>query len=126
MQQEVNNYTQNNLTQQRQNFASFQQANATLQAGFDSYNKAWWDRNNASYQANRNRTANCESSADRISRLQSEAIRGVNTYTREDGSEVEVSVDYDRAFENNLGDVYATNSQTFNPSNDWYEMNKKK
>ena len=64
-----------------------------------------------------------ESSSDRISRMQSEAIRGVNTYMREDGSTVEVSVDYDHAYTNKLGDTLATNS-SFEPGGNWNPMTK--
>jgi hypothetical protein len=64
-----------------------------------------------------------ESSADRISRMQSEAIRGVNTYQREDGSTVEVSVDYDHAYSNKLGDTLATNS-SFEPGGNSDAMNR--
>ena len=60
------------------------------------------------------------SSADKFS----EAMRGVNTYVREDGSEVEVSVAYDHAYTNNLNDTFATNS-SFEPGGNWTEMHKK-
>ena len=55
--------------------------------------------------------------------MQSEAIRGVNTYQREDGSTVEVSVDYDHAYSNKLGDTLATNS-SFEPGGNWDAMNR--
>ena len=113
--------TQANLAQQRAQFAAWQQANATRQAAFDAANQAWWERSNASFASSR---ASCESSEDRMSRLRSEAIRGVNTYTRDDGSETEVSVDYDRAYTNVNHDTLGSNS-AFEPGGNWTEMNRK-
>lgn len=121
---DIANYTHQNIQMQQQQFAAWQQANATRQAAFDAANQAWWDRNNSSWASYRASNAAAESSSDRISRLQSEAIRGVNTYTREDGSEVEVSVDYDHAYSNGLNDTLATNS-SFAPGGNWTEMNRK-
>lgn len=120
MRRDVAMYTQQNIAQQQANFQAMQQANRTLQEAYDSANQAWWNRSNAHHAQVMSSSASTfgESSSDRISRLQSEAIRGVNTYVREDGTQVEVSVDYDHVYSNNLGDTLATNSN-FEPGGNW-------
>lgn len=117
----INNYTQNNLAMQRQNFAMWQEINASRQAAFDAYNKSWWDNSNAHHASILNSGGSSSySSADKFA----EAMRGVNTYVRDDGSEVEVSVAYDHAYTNNLNDTLATNS-SFEPGGNWSEMHRK-
>ena len=121
--QNIANYTQQNIQQQQQSFAAWQRINQAQQAAFDSYNQAWWDRTNAHDAAFRQQSQqafNQSSPADKFS----EAIRGVNTYVREDGSETQVSVDYDRAFTNSTGETFGTNStqETFEG---WTEMKRK-
>lgn len=120
--QDISNATQQNLRQQQQQFQAWQQIHRTQQAAFDSYNQGWWDRQNASYQANRARSqAAFYGSSGSGHADYSEAIRGVNTYVRDDGTEVEVSVAYDRAFQNASGDVIGTSS-TFDPGGNWTEI----
>ena len=118
----INSYTQNNIRQQQQNFQAWQQINASRQAAFDAKNQAWWDNSNAHHSSvmSSGSSSSSYSSADKFS----EAMRGVNTYVREDGSEVEVSVAYDHAYTNNLNDTFATNS-SFEPGGNWTEMHKK-
>ncbi len=125
MRRDVAIYTQQNIAQQQANFQAMQQANRTLQEAYDSANQAWWNRSNAHHaQVMSSSTSTFgESSSDRISRMQSEAIRGVNTYEREDGTQVEVSVDYDHVYSNNLGDTLATNSN-FEPGGNWQNTTK--
>ena len=125
MSRDVANYTQQNIAQQNANFQAMQAANRSLQEAYDSANQAWWNRSNAHHAQvmASSRSTFGESSSDRISRLQSEAIRGVNTYMREDGSTVEVSVDYDHVYSNNLGDTLATNS-SFEPGGNWQNTTK--
>ncbi len=125
MSMEVARYTQQNIAQQNANFQAMQQANRSLQEAYDSANQAWWNRSNAHHAQvmSSSRSAFGETSQDRISRMQSEAIRGVNTYVREDGSTVEVSVDYDHVYSNNLGDTLATNS-SFEPGGNWNSTTK--
>jgi len=120
MNREIAAYTQQNIAQQQADFQAMQQANRSLQEAFDSANQAWWNRSNAHHAQvmSSSRSSFGESSADRISRMQSEAVRGVNTYVREDGTQVEVSVDYDHVYSNNLGDTLATNS-SFEPGGNW-------
>ena len=120
MNMDIASYTRQNIAQQQANFQAMQQANRTLHEAYDSANQAWWSRSNAHHAQvmASSRSAFGESSADRISRMQSEAIRGVNTYVREDGTQVEVSVDYDHVYSNKLGDTLATNS-SFEPGGNW-------
>ena len=125
MRMEVARYTQQNIAQQNANFQAMQQANRSLQEAYDSANQAWWNRSNAHHAQvmASSRSTFGETSADRVSRMQSEAIRGVNTYVREDGSTVEVSVDYDHVYSNKLGDTLATNS-SFEPGGNWEKTTK--
>ena len=121
LRRQVQNYTQQNIQMQQQQFAASQRANATLQSAYDSYNQAWWDRSNSHHASVMSSSTSSYSSADKFS----EAIRGVNTYVREDGSEVEVDVKYDRAYTNNLNDTLGSNSY-FEPGGNWTEMERKK
>ena len=105
-------------------FQSWQQIHATQQAAFDSYNRSWWERTNASDAARRSAYQSKMASEQRMSDRYSEAVRGVNTYVRLDGTEVEVSVAYDRAYTNNSGDTLGSNS-AFEPSGNWTEMRHK-
>lgn len=125
MRLDVAHYTQQNIAQQQANFQAMQQANRALQEAYDSANQAWWNRSNAHHAQVMSSSVSTfgESSSDRISRMQSEAIRGVNTYVREDGTQVEVSVDYDHVYSNNLGDTLATNSN-FEPGGNWQNTTK--
>ena len=122
--QAIRQKTQQTLAQQQAQFQAMQAINRAQQAAFDSYNQAWWDRENASWAANRARDRAAAASSDRAGAQWSEAIRGVNTYVRPDGSEVEVSVAADTAWTNASGDVVA-GSATFNPGGDWTQMNRK-
>lgn len=123
--QNIQNYTQQQVNQMNQQFAAQQQAQRTREAAFDSYNKAWWDRTQASDATRRSSYQSQMAAQDRMSDNFSEAIRGVNTYVRPDGSEVEVSVAYDHAYSNYSNDTYATNS-SFEPGGNWQEMQRKK
>ena len=122
--QDIAAVTQANIRQQQAQFAAWQQANATRQAAFDAANQAWWARSNATHAANHAAGMAGESAEDRMSRLRSEAIRGVNTYVREDGTETEVSVDYNRVYSNATHDTLASNS-SFEPGGNWTEMHRK-
>lgn len=122
--QNVRSYTQQQINQQNQWFAAQQQAYRTRQAAIDAANSAWWDRTQASDAARRASYQSQMAAEDRMSDRYSEAVRGVNTYVRPDGTEVEVSVSYDRAYANYSGDVLGSNS-AFEPGGDWQEMQKK-
>lgn len=61
---------------------------------------------------------------DDISRKQSEAVRGVNTYTDTYGRQVEADVKYERVFQR--GSVYAgTQEAGYDPGADWVELHRK-
>ncbi len=122
--QDIARHTQQRIDQMNRQFQSWQQIHATQQATFDSYNRSWWARTNSADAARRSayqsRMASESSASDRYS----EAVRGVNTYVRPDGTEVEVSVAYDRAYTNYSGDTLGSNS-AFEPGGNWTEMNRK-
>ena len=122
--QDVARHTQQRLDQMNQQFQSWQQIHATQQAAFDSYNRSWWARTNSADAARRSAYQSRMEAEDRISDMRSEGNRGVNTYVRPDGTEVEVSVAYDRAYTNYSGDTLVSNS-AFEPGGNWTEMNKK-
>lgn len=124
IQENIARHTQQRIDQMNRQFQSWQQIHATQQAAFDSYNRSWWSRTNSSDAARRSAYQSRMAAEDRMSDRYSEAIRGVNTYVRPDGTEVEVSVDYDRAYTNNSGDTLGSRS-AFEPGGNWTEMNRK-
>lgn len=111
---------------QQNEFEAHQRAMREQQAAFDSYNAAWHTRSDESYRASRASYAAKQASEDRMSDMQSEATRGVNTYIRPDGTEVEYSVINESAFASatDSRDTFATQSKAFE-SIDWVEMKKK-
>ncbi len=121
---DISQHTQQRLDQMNQQFQSWQQLHASQQAAFDSYNQAWWNRTNATDAARRSAYQSKLASENRMSDSYSEAIRGVNTYLRPDGTEVEVSVAYNRAYTDNSGDTLGSSS-AFEPIGSWTEMNRK-
>ena len=122
--QDIARYTQQRLDQMNRQFQSWQQIHATQQAAFDSYNRAWWNRTNYADSARRSAYQSRMAAEDRMSGRYCEAVRGVNTYVRPDGTEVEVSVAYDRAYTNYSGDTLGSNS-AFKPGGSWTEMHRK-
>lgn len=96
------------------------------QASFDSYNQMWMTNSNRKHAALRSATGANQSASDRISDMYSEAIRGVNTYIRPDGTEVEYSVVNEAVFANvnDSRNTFATQQRDFR-SADWVEMKKK-
>jgi hypothetical protein len=113
-------------SRQRSEFEAHQRRMQEQQASFDAYNQAWHTRSDRSHQANRAAYSNRQASGDRMSDMQSEATRGVDTYIRPDGSEVEYSVVNEAAFANanDSRETFATQSKAFE-SMDWVEMKKK-
>ena len=65
-------------------------------------------------------------SDSRISQARSEAIRGVNTYVRTDGSTVEHSVVSDHVYQNQYGDTVGVSGPAIDPSYipDWTEIRR--
>lgn len=115
--------TQMNIAQQQQQFAAWQQMHASQQAAFDSYQQAWFDRSDRQHAANMAASAANFSSAGvgTGASSYSDAIRGVNHYTRPDGTDVEVSVMADQAWVNGSGDVIGTRDG-FEPGFGWTEL----
>lgn len=115
--------TQMNIAQQQQQFAAWQQMHASQQAAFDSYQQAWFDRSDHQHAANMAASAASFSSAGvgTGAASYSDAIRGVNHYTRPDGTDVEVSVMADQAWVNGSGDVIGTRDG-FEPGFGWTEL----
>lgn len=99
------------------------EANRQVQAAFDQRTAEWHRQSDAHHAAFRERT-NAEFrgiGAGGGAGDFSEAIRGVNTFVTSDGREVELSVDADRAYENQAGDVIG-GSGGFDPGADWTEI----
>lgn len=111
---------------QRSEFEAHQRVMREQQAAFDAYNQAWWARSGEAHRASRASYASGQASGDRMSDMRSEGIRGVDTYVRPDGTEVEYSVINETAFSgaNDSHDTFATQSKDFE-SIDWVEMKKK-
>ena len=105
-----------------QQFQAMQAANAARQAAFDRQLDSWWANSNAHHaQVMSSSSSSSYSAADKWS----EAIRGVNTYMRPDGSEVELSVGSDRGWISQGGTVIGT-SGSFEPGADWTELDRKR
>lgn len=96
------------------------------QASFDAYNRAWFANSDRRHRAMRRTSASQTSGMDRIFEKYSEAVRGVDTYIRPDGTEVEYSVVNEAAFAhaNDSRTTFATQQRDFQ-SVDWIEMKKK-
>ena len=112
--------------QQQNNFETHMRLMREQQASFDAYNQAWMANSQRQHQASRQAAARRQSSEDRLSDMRSEATRGVNTYIRPDGTEVEYSVVYEKAYAhvNDSRTTFATESKSFE-SPDWVEMQRK-
>jgi len=110
---------------QENEFQQHQKIMREQQASFDAYNQAWFDKSNQMHNASKSAAAARESSGDSFSDY-SEATRGVDTYIRPDGTEVEYSVVNEAAFANvnDSHDTFATENRDF-ASCDWVEMKKK-
>ena len=79
----------------------FQQATRVQQQCFDKSFAAMKSLSDMNYQMTEHRMAVDNAHFDHMSRMQHEAIMGVNTYQRPDGSTVEFSTMADRVFEKN-------------------------
>jgi hypothetical protein len=124
--QERNRILGNMERRQTEDYQAHQRAIQEQQASYDAYNRAWRDQSNRMHHAFRSTSVVGQSSGDRISDMYSEAIRGVNTYIRPDGTEIEYSVVNEAAFANanDSRDTFATQNKAFESSN-WVEMKKK-
>lgn len=120
---QVQQATQTQINVNQANFQAQQAAHRQVQQAYDSYNQAWHarsDAHHAQFRAASNSMFNTAGTGT-ASPDYSEAIRGVNTFTTSDGREVELSVNSDRAYENQAGDVIG-GSGGFDPGADWTEI----
>lgn len=94
-------------------------------ARFEAYNQAWFADSDRRHRA-RQRTASEGPALDRVFEKYGEAVRGVDTYLRPDGTEVEYSVVNEAAFASTTDSrtTFATQQRDFQ-SIDWVEMKKK-
>ena len=111
---------------QQRDFEAHQDLMRQQQASFDAYNQAWHARSDSMHNSFRSTSAAGQSSQERSSDMVSEGIRGVNTYIRPDGTEVEYSVVNDAVYANanDSHDTFAPQGREF-ASCDWVEMKKK-
>ena len=89
-----------------------------------AYIESMMNRSNKQYHSQRDSYNSRIASQDRMREKTSEAIRGVNTYIRPDGKEVEVPVSADTAWINGKGEIIG-GSAGFNPGSGWTKMEKK-
>ena len=117
---------QSMMAQQRQQaqFAAMRQAVNTQRQAIDDYQRAVQSRSDAQWAADRARSGYAGAGdADWTDRF-SDAMRGVNTWVRTDGTEVETSTACDTAWENAAGDVVG-GAASFDPGADWTSLNRK-
>lgn len=121
----VQQQTSATLARNQAAFQAQQAAHRQVQAAFDSYNQSITDARNAQYEALRASTnAQFSDASGGGPGDFSEAIRGVNTFVTSDGREVELSVNAERAYENQAGDVIG-GSGGFDPGADWTQIPQK-
>lgn len=113
------------MAQQRQQaqFAAMRQAVNTQRQAFDDYQRAAQARSDAQWAADRARSGHAAPDYMWTDGF-SDAMRGVNTWVRPDGTEVETSTASDRAWTNAAGDVVG-GSGGFDPGADWTELRRK-
>lgn len=113
------------MAQQRQQaqFAAMRQAVNTQRQAFDDYQRAAQARSDAQWAADRARSGHAASEYSWTDGF-SDAMRGVNTWVRPDGTEVETSTASDRAWTNAAGDVVG-GSGGFDPGADWTELHQR-
>lgn len=119
----VQQSTQNTIAMKNAQFQAQQAAMRQQQAAFDSQLEQWHRNSDAHHQAFRERT-NAQFNTPvggGGSPDFSEAIRGVNTFVRSDGTEVELDVSADVAYENQAGDVIG-GATGFDPGADWTQI----
>lgn len=137
--QEVTREHQNLRTQMQQAYqqqlgqeaqAQYQHGQALINIGQQRmqanyrYIDAMRARSNQQFEAQRSAYNSRMEAQDRMRDGFSEAIRGVNTYIRPDGKEVEVSVSADTAWINGKGEIVG-GSAGFDPGYGWTKMDRK-
>ncbi len=119
-----------NMMQENQMLAnSFQQTMRMRQQSFDRSFAAMKSVSDMSFNMTRQRVAANNAAFDRQTRMQHEAIMGVNTYQRTDGSTVEVSVGADRVFQATNDPTTVVGIEGAGPTNvpfGWTELTKLK
>ena len=88
------------------------------------YVESMMERSNKQYQMQRDSYNSRVAAQDRMRDARSEAIRGVNTYIKPDGKEVEVSVTADTVWINGKGQIVG-GSAGFNPGAGWTKLERK-
>lgn len=114
------------MAQQRQQaqFAAMRQAVNTQRQAIDDYQRAAQARSDAQWTAERARSGvGADSGADWTDRF-SDAMRGVTTWVRPDGTEVETSTASDHAWADEHGNVVG-GSGGFDPGAGWTELHQK-
>jgi hypothetical protein len=113
-------------SRQHSEFEAHQRRMQEQQASYAAYNQAWLANSDREHKARRASYAAQQSSGGSVFDKLSEANRGVDTYIRPDGTEVEYSVVNEAAFvnANDSRDTFATQSKAFESVN-WVEMKKK-
>lgn len=114
------------MAQQRQQaqFAAMRQAVNTQRQAIDDYQRAAQARSDAQWAAERARSGvGADSGADWTDRF-SDAMRGVTTWVRPDGTEVETSTASDHAWADEHGNVVG-GSGGFDPGAGWTELHQK-
>lgn len=124
MQYSGNQAIMNQAAMEQQTIAARQQATRQFQQASAARNAAWSQNYNTSFERQRSAYQNRMDAQDRMRDKFSEATRGVNTYIRPDGSEVEVSVSADSAWINGKGQI-TYGSAGYDPGEGWTRMEKK-
>lgn len=125
---EWENNQQSNMNAKAQ--AQYQHGQQLIQMGAQrmannyAYIDSMRERSNRQFESQRSSYNNRMAAQDRMRDARSEAIRGVNTYIRPDGKEVEVSVSADTAWINGKGEIVG-GTAGFNPGSGWTKMERK-
>ena len=122
--QENRNMMNNQAAAQRQNGQNLINIGAQRMAANQSYIDSMMARSNRQYQSQRDSYNSRMDAQDRMRDARSEAIRGVNTYIKPDGHEVEVPVTADTAWINGKGEIVG-GSAGFDPGSGWTKMERK-
>ncbi len=118
------------FAQQQQQFAAMDRLSASLHQDLDSFHNNLFQQINASdlrIQTGPDLSQE-ESWDEKIQRQRHEAMMGVDTYDREDGSTVEYSTMADRVFENNLDSTQHFGTHNYFDDyvpEGWHELKKK-
>lgn len=93
-------------------------------AANQNYINSMMERSNRQYQSQRESYNSRVAAQDRMRDARSEAIRGVNTYIKPDGKEIEVSVTADTVWINGKGEIVG-GGKGFNPGFGWTKLERK-